>query len=75
MTLGSADYTVNGEAKKLDTVPEVVDGRTLVPIRALAEALGKTVYWDDGIIALSEGEKFTGKYIGKSAEELKLLFD
>jgi|GEM_PF-6866009 len=31
----------------LDVAPRVVDGRTLVPLRFVAEALGATVDWDD----------------------------
>lgn len=46
MTVGKAEYTVNGEKKAFDVPAEVENGRTLVPLRALAEALGKEVYWD-----------------------------
>lgn len=31
---------------KSDVPPQIIDGRTLVPARALAEALGATVDWD-----------------------------
>ena len=53
MTVGEKDYTVNGEKKTLDVPAEVENERTLVPLRALAEALGKEVYWDArGLIAI-----------------------
>ena len=32
---------------KLDVPPQIVGGRTLVPVRAISEALGAAVAWDD----------------------------
>ena len=48
MTLGSKSYTLNGAKKTMDAAPEVMAnyGRTFVPIRFVAEALGKDVEWD-----------------------------
>lgn len=44
MTVGSADYTINGvAAKAMDTEPVIVDGRTYVPVRFVAEGLGLDV--------------------------------
>jgi len=40
--------TINGRALVMDTQPVVRDGRTLVPLRAIFEALGATVGWDVG---------------------------
>lgn len=39
---------VNGEdiTYKSDVPPQIINGRTLVPARALAESLGATVEWD-----------------------------
>jgi hypothetical protein len=37
---------VNGALVKTDVPPKVIDGRTLVPIRAVAEALKADVQWD-----------------------------
>jgi hypothetical protein len=45
-TVGSTSYTINGEAKTMDVAPEIVDGRTMLPARYVAEALGATVGWD-----------------------------
>ncbi len=39
--------TINGEAKKFDVMPQIIEGRTLVPMRAIFEALGAEVGWDD----------------------------
>lgn len=49
-----------GFSLKLDTPPIIRDGRTLVPIRAFAEATGSTVIWndeDDTIVINKEGNK------------------
>lgn len=32
---------------ELDVAPTIIDGRTLVPARAVSEAIGKTVNWDN----------------------------
>jgi len=39
-------YTVNGETKFWDATPYIKNGRTLVPIRHLAEAVGFKADWD-----------------------------
>jgi hypothetical protein len=46
LTIGALAYTVGGEAKTMDAAPEIVDGRTMVPLRFIAEALGASVGWD-----------------------------
>ena len=38
---------VNGAERKLDVSPQIVNGRTLVPVRFVAEALGCDVEWND----------------------------
>ncbi len=54
MNLGAKTYTVNGEAKEMDVEPVTVSDRTFVPIRAVSEALGKSVKWKDGLIVISD---------------------
>jgi len=39
-------YSVNGETKFWDATPYIKNGRTLVPIRHLAEAIGFKASWD-----------------------------
>ena len=46
LTIGSADMDVNGMTRKMDAAPFIKDGRTLLPIRALIEALGGSVQWN-----------------------------
>ena len=40
MTIGSAEYTVNGVAKTADVAPFINGSRTMVPVRFAAEAFG-----------------------------------
>ncbi|MEW5707088.1 MAG: copper amine oxidase N-terminal domain-containing protein [Actinomycetota bacterium] len=47
MTIGSKTMLINGAAITMDTAPEIVSpGRTMLPIRFVAQALGATVNWD-----------------------------
>ncbi|MDO4563608.1 MAG: stalk domain-containing protein [Clostridia bacterium] len=50
VTVGNSTMKVqNSSSSKnvtLDSVPQIVGGRTLVPVRAISEALGATVSWD-----------------------------
>ena len=41
--------TINGEAIELDVPPRVVNGRTLVPVRAAAQGSGAKVEWLEGL--------------------------
>lgn len=51
LKIGDPYMTVNGAKKEIDpgrnTVPVIVKGRTLLPIRALIETMGGSVGWDD----------------------------
>jgi hypothetical protein len=44
---------VNGEPKLPDVPPMVIDGRTMVPLRFLAEAFGAEVGWDQDTYTVS----------------------
>lgn len=45
--IGGHYLTVNGEQKLLDSPPVVISGRTLVPVRAIAESFNCDVEWYD----------------------------
>ena len=47
LVIGKAEIVTNGEAKALDVPAQIIDSRTMVPLRAIFEALGATVEWDD----------------------------
>ncbi|PTQ54591.1 MAG: copper amine oxidase domain protein [Hydrogenibacillus schlegelii] len=57
---------VNGELLAFDVAPKVENGRTLAPIRAIAEALGLTVTWNEQTreVTLANGEKTITLQIG-----------
>lgn len=40
------DLVIDGEKLELDVPPQLVENRTLVPLRAIFEKLGATVEWD-----------------------------
>jgi hypothetical protein len=46
MVIGSTTLTVNGQTQTMDQAPVIWDGRTYLPARYVAEALGYTVSWD-----------------------------
>ncbi len=47
MTIGSTTAYVNGEAVELDEAPTIKNGRTLVPVRFIAESFNLSVDWDE----------------------------
>ena len=58
LTIGESAIRVSGDYKTIDAAPYVTEGRTMVPIRAIAEALGMQVeYFDPGLIAIGPHAK------------------
>lgn len=53
------EMRINGVSKALDTAPMLLGGRTLVPVRFVAEAFGVLVDWDDetSTVTLTSPEK------------------
>lgn len=45
--IGNATYYVDGEERTLNTAPEIMDSRTMVPLRAAAEAMDFQLNWQD----------------------------
>jgi len=45
MWLGQRDVRVNNASREMDVVPEIVNGRTLIPLRFVAEFLGAEIEW------------------------------
>lgn len=56
LVIGQKSYTVNGEAKELDCAAAIRNDRTMVPVRAVLEAFGKQLSWNDGIVVITDGE-------------------
>jgi hypothetical protein len=45
LKIGSDIMTVNGKVVQLDAAPEIKEGRTFLPLRAIAEAFGAQITW------------------------------
>ncbi len=60
--VGSMEYYVNSKLNMMDTAPVVREGRTLLPIRYVADAIGADVKW------LAEERKTTVTLNGKTIE-------
>ena len=57
IVIGSDKMTVNDQEITLDVAAQTLHDRTLLPLRALAEALGQKVFWDDrGLIVINRDE-------------------
>ncbi len=54
ITIGAESFTVNGKEKTLDAPACIINERTMLPVRAVSEAFGKEVYWDSGIVVISD---------------------
>lgn len=49
LTIGNPNITVNGTPRAIDasgSTPVIIAGRTLLPIRAVVEAIGGTIEWN-----------------------------
>ncbi|ACB84604.1 stalk domain-containing protein [Natranaerobius thermophilus] len=70
--IGNQEYQNNGMNEQMDTAPRILEGRTVVPLRFVSEALGAEVNWD--------GEKklvsiVTDDDLGDAAEGLEQAKD
>lgn len=68
LTIGREAYSVDGVRYLLDAAPVIIEDRTLLPIRAIIEALGGTVAWDadDRRATLTLGANTVQVWIGRS---------
>ena len=66
-TIGSTSYKVDEVEKSLQVAPYIKNGRTMLPIRAIAEALGLTVQWNPGTktATFSDATKTAAVVIGQ----------
>ena len=56
LVLGSSSMMVGNSEVKLDAAAESINGRTFIPLRPLVEALGRKVFYDRGLIIVSDRE-------------------
>ena len=72
ITVNKSEMLVNGEAVALESPAVISGGRTLVPMRDLAENLGKEVLWiDGGLIIAGENPETVHSYewVGDMTED------
>jgi hypothetical protein len=74
LIIGSRTMSVNGTAQELDAAPMIMGGRTLVPVRAIVEAIGGTVTFDakdgKGRVDIALGTHALSLWIGKPGASL-----
>jgi hypothetical protein len=52
LSIGSNEMLTNGEESTIDAAPEIMNERTMVPLRAISEAFDKTVDWKTGCVII-----------------------
>ncbi|QGQ95990.1 esterase-like activity of phytase family protein [Paenibacillus psychroresistens] len=67
---------VSGKEVKLDKDPVVIDGSTYLPVRALSDALGQYVKWDDAskTISLSSFPAISNEFTLKNPESIGKVY-
>jgi len=72
LQIGNMTYTVNGSTRTLDSPPIIKNNRTLLPIRAIIEALGGTVGWDpnEKKVTVTLGSITIELWIGKNTAKV-----
>ncbi len=56
LVIGNKTLQVGKEKISLDVAPEIKEGRTFLPLRSISEAVGKKVFYDRGLIVISDDE-------------------
>ena len=55
LVIDSAEMNVDGQTVMLDVPAQTINDRTLIPLRAIVEVMGKQVFWDEkGLIVMSD---------------------
>jgi hypothetical protein len=65
---------VNGKNVSSDVPPQITNGRVLVPLRALSEALGATANWDSDSQTVTVSQQSQAQVASSSLSTDKLIF-
>lgn len=68
-TVGSNVYAIDGQQFSMDAAPQVVGGRTFVPVRYVAQAVGvdpKDILYDGGKVTLIRGDRVVQLTVGSN---------
>ena len=68
-------YFVNGTYGCFENPIETVNGRAMVPLRFIAETFGRSVSWQDGLIAVSKTENLFSQGLSRYLGELDALLN
>lgn len=70
--IGKGTYNVNGTATVMDVSPIIKEGRTLLPIRFVTEAIGANIQWFDTEkkVLITQGTTTIELWIGKNQAKL-----
>lgn len=74
LRIGEYNMAINGEDRELEVAPEIVDSRTLVPLRAVSEALECNVKWNGNTRTVDIASK-QGQYKIKTENIVKVVND
>jgi len=75
LQIGQTEFTVNGNSRTLDSPPVIKNSRTLLPIRAIIEALDGSVSWDatEKKVTVTLGSTTIELWIGKSVAKVNSI--
>ena len=70
--IDNPDYFVNGALNTMDAPPTIFEGRTVLPIKYVAEPLGAAVGWDAGPrrVRITHQERVIDLWIGQNRAEV-----
>ena len=83
LVIGDNKLNINGDEKTLDVPAQIIEGRTMVPVRAISEAFGAKVDWNaaTGTVTVDSvqtgAHSVTDKYLyanGKTTDGSKTLY-
>lgn len=74
LTIGKKTATLNSKSVTLDVAPYVVNGRTLVPLRFIGDAMGAKIDWEPKSqkITFTLAQKIVMFWIGKNEVQIKI---
>ena len=77
MTIVETVFYKNDAAVSLDVSAQIIDGRTLVPVRAVSESLGCKVEWDNGskTVTITDNDQTTNAYRFRNEKLLSEHFE
>jgi len=66
LQIGNRTAWVNGPSRQLDVPPVIIGGRTMVPLRFVAESLGAEVAWDGAVTVTVNHTPYVAPRVGGS---------